>query len=439
MPATRASERRDQPSERTSRLVGVDVARFVALFGMLNIHFGVPFASGSVAAWFAQMSSGRATALFTFLAGVSMAMMSGRRTPLPGVALGRARVRIAVRAVLLLVLGIALAKATEATGFLLTVIIPFYGAYFLLSLPFLGMGALGLAVAALVVALVGPQLSFVLRTWIAEDTSLAAFVQSVNSIDLGHLIAELGVFDLLLTDFYPAASYMALVLAGLAVGRMDLRSKAVRLRMAVVGVLLALAVYNLSDLLLWMVGGKGRALAEGTVPVEHPEELLASTSHSGTTFELLGALGVALAVLAVCLELADRAGHWLTPAAKAGAMALSLYAVHALVMSWQIVVGGWPLSGVPDELAKLASMGAGAAAIPDLPAFPPDGRQPEGFVALVNTFMPEVFLIASLVFATSWLRFFRRGPLESVLTESVQWIVEQLPRLRALLASPSNA
>src|SRR2546421_175822 len=103
-------------TERTRRLVGVDIARFVALFGMFCIHFGVPFAQGYVRVWVAQFFSGRPAALSPLLAGVSLAMMPGRGEPPTGSALRQAHTRIAVRAVLLLVVGIVRAKATAATG-----------------------------------------------------------------------------------------------------------------------------------------------------------------------------------------------------------------------------------------------------------------------------------------------------------------------------------
>ncbi|GAB3299055.1 heparan-alpha-glucosaminide N-acetyltransferase domain-containing protein [Parasphingorhabdus pacifica] len=439
MSVTRYSSPSGQASDnRRRRLAGIDIARFVAVFGMFSIHFGVPFASGAVAITIAQFSSGRSTALFTFLAGVSLAMLSGRGEPLTGPALRDARIRVAVRAGILLLVGLALAKATETTGFLLTVIISFYGLYFLLAVPFLGLTARKLAVAALLVAVLGPQLSFVLRTWIAEDTPFSRFVHTVNSFDPGHLIANMGLFDLLLLDFYPAASYLALVLAGLAVGRLDLRSTTVRIRMALSGVALAVVASGVSTLLTLLVAARPISRYEGVVPVESPGLLLTHAAHSGTTFELMASLGIAVAIVAGCLEIADRSGRWLHPLAKAGSMALTLYAIHALVLSWQIVTGGWPLSGVPDDLAKLASMGPVADEIPDLPAFPPDGHRPEGAVALINTFMPEIFLVFTLVFASVWSRFAARGPLESAVSESVQWVTEQLPRLRALLASPTK-
>jgi uncharacterized membrane protein YeiB len=410
-------------------LVGVDIARFFAVFGMFCIHFGVPFTHGTPEVWVAQFSSGRSTALFTLLAGVSLAMLSGRRTPPTGDALRQARIRIAVRAALLLVVGIALARATVATGFLLTVIIPFYGVYFLLAVPFIRLRARGLMIAAVVAAGVGPQLSFLLRTWIAAGTPVGTVISSINAVDPGHLIADAGFFDLLLLGFYPAASYLPLVLAGMAVGRLDLRSTAVRCWLGLTGLVVSAVGCRVSNWLVEAVGALPQGPSQGTVPIEHPDWLLATTAHSGTTFELLDSGGIALVILAVCLELADRTGRALKPLAAAGSMALTLYAIHALVLSWQIVVGGWPLSGVPDFLAKLASMGPALPTdIPNMPAFPRDGHHPEGVVAFVNTYMPEVFLIFSIGFSVVWRRFFRRGPLEAAVSESVRWLTDHLPR-----------
>lgn len=401
---------------RGPRLIGIDLARFVAVVGMFVIHFGAPFATGDVEVAMAQACSGRSTALFTFLAGVSLAMLTGRSTPPTGAKLREARARIAVRAVVLILVGLVLAACTQATGFLLTVIIPFYGAYFLLAIPFAGMRTRGLAIAAAIAAVVGPQLSYALRATITPDSWLGALAMAINSVDPGHLIAHLGVLDVLVLDFYPALSYLALVLAGMAVGRLDLRSRAVRLRLALVGIGLAVLTYTASALL---VGPLPDMMLEGTVPVEHPEFLLSSIAHSGSSFELVGSLGVAMAVLAGCLQLADVAGRAISPLVKAGSMALTLYALHALVMAWQIVVGGWPMSGVPETLDELAHMGPAAAGVPDLPWFPPDGHQPTGFVGWVNTYMPEVFLVLSVVFAVVWKRFFRRGPLEELVSAAV--------------------
>lgn len=423
---TVASQQSSVRATRAGRLVGVDVARFLAVFGMFCIHFAVPFTTGPVHDRISEFANGRSTALFTLLAGVSLALMTGRQEPPGGERLSDARVRVAIRAGILLIIGWILVMATQDTGFLLTVIIPFYGLYFLLSVPFLGLRSRGLIISAVVAALAGPQLSFVLRGWIESDTPLTGLVSLINTVDPAHQLADEGILDLLLLGFYPAMSYLALVLAGMAVGRMDLRSTSTRLWIGIAGAVLALGARKLSKLLeLSEPPGPN----DGTVDVLHPEWLLDSSAHSGTTFEIVSAAGVALVTLAVCLAVADLAGKWIKPLASAGSMALTLYALHVLVMNWQVVVGGWHLCGKPDWMTALATSGPNLPlGEPDLPSFPRDGHEPEGFVRFVNIYIAEIFLIFALASANLWRRFFRRGPLEGFTSDAVQWCANRLTR-----------
>ena len=69
---------------RADRLVGVDVARCLALLGMVATHVLLgqePDGSLTDSQW---LAGGRAAALFAVLAGVSIALMTGRRTPVRG-------------------------------------------------------------------------------------------------------------------------------------------------------------------------------------------------------------------------------------------------------------------------------------------------------------------------------------------------------------------
>lgn len=414
---------------RPRRLVGIDVARFIAVLGMFNVHFGVPAFFGALSGYVAHYSSGRSTALFTLLAGVSLAMLSGRTEPPSGLDLQRARLRIAVRALLLVVVGLVLARVTAPTGFLLTVIIPYYGLYFLLCVPFLRLRARGLVIAAACTAVLGPQLSFVLRGLLADGGPLAGAQAAFDSVDPAHLFAGAGLFDLMLTGFYPAAAYVPLVLAGMAVGRLDLRSTRVRIRLAITGLAAAAAAPIASAVLLTATGSAAPEDGWGSVPIHNPGGLLGTTSHSGTTPELLGAAGTGLVIVVVCLELADRLGSLLRPFAIAGSMALTLYTAHALVLSWQVVIGGWPMMRVPRDLAEMARLGPDLPKGPMVPGFPADGSQPDGLVGLMNTWMSELFPIAALVAPLLWFLVFRRGPLEAAISEGVRVITTRLEPL----------
>src|SRR5512135_1794727 len=113
-----------------NRIGGVDVARGVALLAMFASHVGPDPGDGGVASLLA-IAPGRSQALFILLAGVSIALLSGGRNPARGQAGQRAATRIAVRAVLLIPLGLLL----TALGSSVYVILTYYALFFLLALP----------------------------------------------------------------------------------------------------------------------------------------------------------------------------------------------------------------------------------------------------------------------------------------------------------------
>jgi hypothetical protein len=240
--------------------------------------------------------NGRSSILFALLAGVSVAIISGGRPGLEGLELQRARVRILTRAMVIFVLGVYLANLD--TG--IAVILPVYAVLFVATLPFLLRPSGWLFALAAVFAILMPVI-------------VAILAPGNNRTDV--------VSDLLLTGPYPALIWIVFVLVGLAVGRLDLRATRTRLRILVAGIALAVLGY----------GASGLVLASGVLPVGI-RDLATVEPHSGTPFEVVGSTGFALAVLALCL-LAPRAIRWvLYPLAAVGAMALTAYTVHLLII-----------------------------------------------------------------------------------------------------------
>jgi uncharacterized membrane protein YeiB len=284
------------------RIGGVDVARGVAVLGMMSAHVGVAGPDlWSTDGWLG-VADGRSAALFAVLAGLSIALLSGRQHPVSGSALGRARVRIGVRGGLLVLLGMFLA----ALGAPIAVILQSYGLMFALVLPVLRLPRTSLGLLAAAVALGGPGLCFALT-----DTLTAAGRPPT------------GLLELLIAGYYPAGVWLAYVLAGLAVGRSDLRSAPVRVRLAVVGAALAVVGYGGGVLLTAMAAGR-------------PESVLRLVSvepHADSTFEVAGNTGVAFVVIAVCLVVADRWPRVVYPLAATGALALTAYSTHIVVIA----------------------------------------------------------------------------------------------------------
>ncbi|MCW2608139.1 MAG: hypothetical protein JWO60_2832 [Frankiales bacterium] len=314
------------------RLTGVDVARGVALLGMMAVHvFPSTDPDGSVSAVH-LVASGRASALFAVLAGVGLSLLSRRAGP-------GLRQSVAVRAGLVALVGLVLGLLESG----LAVILVYYGVLFLLALPLLRLPVRALAGSSVLFAVVGPVLSFLLRP--------ALPARSPGNPSLEQLLTDpLGlVSTLLVTGYYPVLCWGAYLCAGLAVGRLDLASRAVQVRLAAGGALLAGASLLASSLLLGPLGGLAAirgtlgpdvdARAEvaanqfGNVPTDTPWWLAVDAPHASTPPDLLHTTGTSLLVLGLALLLAPRLGSAVRPLAALGAMTLTLYSVHVLVVA----------------------------------------------------------------------------------------------------------
>ncbi|WP_226367070.1 DUF418 domain-containing protein [Pseudonocardia sp. ICBG162] len=385
------SIRSDTPNElHTARLVGIDVARGLAVFGMFAAHVG-PDPSEGVGGLLTELASGRASALFAVLAGLSLAIMSGRARPLSGASWRRAAGRIAIRGAVLLVFGTAMTM----TGTSVTVILAYYGVFFLLALPFSRLRAPALAVTALVAAVVGPVLSFAVRR------AAGARLDVWTANDPVEMIGGEGLVRLFLTGGYPVLTWMPFLLAGMALGRVDLTDARTRLWVGVLGPVAAVVGYGGSRLLTRLFGVtepaaggpadaamdgaesayppgpdvSGTWRASGVVDTDTPLRLLGSAEHTGTPFEILGATGVAVTVVVLLLAATERWPAIWRPVAAVGTMGLTVYTLHV------IAIGVLGLSAGPGE---------------------------PGYIL-------AAFVLGAVVFALVWSRFFRRGPLEELL------------------------
>jgi hypothetical protein len=362
------------PEVVPGRVVGVDVARALALLGMMATHL-LPGLVGTHVPWAQQVAGGRASALFAVLAGVSVALVSGRERPARGRARSAVSVRLAVRSVVIAALGLTLGLVP--TG--IAVILAYYAALFLLGLPFLGLRARSLAVLAGLWAVAGPALSLVLRPHLPAHEA--------GSPTPGSLTSPLRLLnELLFVGYYPAAVWLAYLLAGMAIGRTDLLRKGADLVLLAGGVCLAVVATAVSRLLLsrddaWAalaatypderVGGDPALLAatlthglHGTTPTGSWWWLATVAPHSGSPLDLAQTIGSAMAVVGLCLLLTRVGPRAWAAVFGAGAMTLSLYTLHVLIMG----VGWWPHleapGDYPDQVLIVLGLGAVFALVP---------------------------------------------------------------------------
>ncbi|QTE03015.1 hypothetical protein S1361_37115 [Streptomyces cyanogenus] len=384
----------------TNRLIGIDLARGLAVFGMYSAHVGPDVTVGGPVGFLLETARGRSAALFALLAGFSLVIITGRPRPHTGRAGRQVRARVMIRAVVLLALGYALTALDTDVD----VILSFYGLLFLAVLPLYRLRAATLALIAAAGALILPQVLFAIRVSIEGGT----WADAVIAHDpLARISGTDGIIELLVTGEYPVLTWIPFLIAGMAVARLDLTRSGTRCRLAIVGGVLALLGYGSSWLALHLVPHALSAVAsatdggsassawwsdtvgrlEGRPP---PAWLLVAVPHSQTSFSVVANTGVALVVISACLTVAERMPRLTrlaTPVAAVGMTALTMYVLHVVALWFFGDV--WYVAAVDEDTM---------AALP----------------ALLS------FMAAAMVLAVVWTRRFRRGPLEQALHLATQ-------------------
>lgn len=341
------------------RLAGVDLARGLAVLGMLAAHLldTERVLTPDPASWI-TLVNGRSSILFAVLAGVSIALVTGGTRPLPPSRRPRASARLAMRGAMLWVIGLLLVM----TGVPVYVILPAYALLFVLALPFLGMRSRGLFTAAAVFALVMP--------WVQPVLDAAPIWAGPGGDELAALVGW----------NYPFTTWIAFLLAGMGVGRLDLRALPHQGLLVTAGGALALAGYGAALLTAPAVQGSA-----------YLSTVLTAEDHSAGLWEVIGSGGFAIAVIGACLLLCRTPLRWVAvPLRAVGSMPLTAYVLQLVV--WAIVA--LALLGDTSDLYGIREAGL---------------------------FTP---LVAGLVvFCTVWVLVIGRGPLETLIDRVVRAVV----------------
>ncbi len=337
-----------------ARLVGLDVARALALLGMVATHLLPESTLAGEQTWPHTLAGGRASALFAVLAGVTLALLTGGRTPLQGPERRRAVLGLVARALLIALLGLAI--ATQDTG--LAVILTYYGVMFLLAIPFAGLDARSLVLLAAAWVVVVPVVSHVGRPLLPE--------RGYDSPTFGQLEHPLRLLpELLVTGYYPALPWLAYLFVGMALGHSDLARRSLQGALLAGGLLLAgVAAYASGRLAEGRLDPQDLAQSDfgfsGSAPSDDWGWLLVAAPHSATPFDLAATIGSSMAVIGLCLLVAGalpRPGvRLLAVVFGAGTMTLTLYSLHAVLRTDRF----WPPEdgAFARHVALLAVIGA---------------------------------------------------------------------------------
>jgi uncharacterized membrane protein len=319
----------------SARVIGVDVARGLALLGMIAVHIFDTLHGNNTPSKTHQVMAGHALATFVLLAGVSLTFITKRsRTGslLPDAA------ALTTRALVITLIGLVLNSALDPD---IDVILPYYGLMFLLAIPLLRRSSRVLIAISIGLVLLAPLvvLASFNRGLPADEPTLAALIHPVELFS-----------PLLVTGSYPIVAYMAFICVGMVIGRLDLSNRLLAVRLTVGGAVLAAGSWLLSTLILFRFGGLEhlRAAAPPNVSPHEAQNiilwepatvsswwwLIERAPYTTTPFRMLHDLGIATACVGLSLLItrSRRASRALGPLAAAGAMTLTLYTAHVIVL-----------------------------------------------------------------------------------------------------------
>lgn len=351
------------------RIVGYDVARAIAIFGMVIVNYKIAMgAQQNGPAWLVDLAGlidGRAAALFVVLAGVGISLLSraGRVGKDPE-RVARDRRTLLRRSLFLFVVGSLYTSIYSAD------ILHFYGLY--------------IAVAAL--ALTTSER----RLWVSSAGLVLLFVALCFVLDYeqgwdwktleyqGLWTPSGAIRHLFFNGFHPVVPWLGYLFVGMVIGRQDMGDVTVRRRVLAWGVGVALIAESASRILL-------HALVRDTSADE--AEVMVAVFGTGPMpplpLYMLAAGGTACAIIAASVALGQMHGSkpWLRPFVATGQLALTLYVAHVLVGMAILEAMG----RLENQTLPFALLAAGA------------------------------FCATSVAFASAWRGRFKRGPLEAIM------------------------
>ena len=350
-----------------NRIVGYDLARAGALFGMLLVNFSLLLGSGSSVPnwldWVIGVIRGRAAATFVVLAGAGLSLLS------KSVYLSKNRAEINAmrsnllrRSLFLLVIGLFNFFISPISD-----ILHFYAVYIALGVCLLTVADSSLLLLTVITITCRPLIFIAcgfVKSWELNTVAHAGFWNLIGII--GHFF---------LNGCFPVIPWMAFITLGMWLGRQDISDGALRRKILLAGIGAVAFAELLSRVGIYFLtsGQVGRGL-ENILP------FFQIASWDPMPLFMISSMGTALAVIALIMELTDKYGNgpWVLAFASVGQTTLTLYVGHIIL--------GSILLWIIEEF--------------ELEPY------------LLNLWASLSFYLMALFFSQNWLKRFRKGPLE---------------------------
>lgn len=298
------------------RLAGVDLARSLAILGMIMVNFKVAMdADGFEPAWMQYLVGlieGRASATFVVLAGVGISLLSqeSRLTWNPSLT-ARYRRGLFKRALFLFCIGLLYSPIWPAD------ILHFYGIY--------------IAVSALLLNISNRALLFFCAFFASGFLILLLFFDyragwAWRNLDYFATWNWQAIFrHLFLNGLYPVFPWTAFILAGMWLGRQPLNNPTWRNRMICYSMLVAIGAKMCSWWSLSMIAQNSN--------LKSAAYLLGTEALPPGPNYLLNSGAVAFAIIISCIAVAEkwRSSPYLQPLLDTGQLAFTIYVAHVVI------------------------------------------------------------------------------------------------------------
>ncbi|MFT4644144.1 MAG: hypothetical protein ACI8ZX_000545 [Planctomycetota bacterium] len=298
------------------RIIGIDVARALAVIGMIIVNFKVVFGDNGLS-WvksFARFFDGKAAATFVVLAGVGLALMTNSAIKNNDqVKLKVARSRILKRALFLFIVGISYIAIWPAD------ILHFYGIYMAITILLLTSKGKTLITTAITLIVAYPILMIF---WNYETG------WNFSTLDYQDFWTIKGFMrNLFFNGFHPVIPWAAFMLLGYWFGKQDLHNDKFIKKVFWISSIIFISIQVLSYLSIsFLSEGNQETALELT-------EILGTNPMPPLPIYMFNGIAIAFAIISACIIVAKRFENnkIIDALNKTGQLALTFYVAHVII------------------------------------------------------------------------------------------------------------
>ncbi|MEW6992061.1 DUF418 domain-containing protein [Colwelliaceae bacterium 6441] len=348
------------------RATGFDLARTLAIFGMVIVNFKIAMnatTGSSVLMSFSEIFEGRASALFVILAGVGVTFLTNKaRASIDSSVILNGRLSLLKRGLLLIFFGLIYTPIWPAD------ILHFYGFYFLIASLIFRVNDKTLLLISLIIMLVFPSLLIFFnyeQNWDWQSLTYENF-WSVDGM-IRHIIFN---------GFHPVFPWAAFLVFGIWLGRQDLTEKVTKNRLLISSAMIFIII---ESLFYWLRLTFADGVSLGMTS-EEATFLLSTSIIPPLPQYIISATSSAVIVIIACVYVSDMFAKnkllkWL---AQTGQLSLTLYVAHVIFGMGLLESMGWLTNQTID----------------------------------FSLFSALTFSVCAIFFSVIWLKYFKSGPLE---------------------------